>query len=255
MEYVLLIFIFLFGTVIGSFLNVCIHRIPKGLSIAYPPSYCPKCGQRIKPYDLIPVVSYAILGGKCRHCKEPISIRYPIVEALTGIAFVVSALTYGYSIELLYSLALVSSLMIISFVDIDEGIILDAALIPIVAVGIIAVAVDPSGTWQYAALGALVGACIIGTIYILSLIILKKEGMGIGDIKLMAAVGTLLGWQRTLLAFFIGVYIGAIAGIIMIALKKKDMASEIPFGPFLSIGTAISWWFGYEFINWYLFLA
>lgn len=255
MEYVLLIFIFAFGAVIGSFLNVCIYRIPKGLSIAYPPSYCPKCGQRIKPYDLIPVVSYVILGGKCRRCKEPISIRYPIVEALTGIAFVISALAFGYGIELLYSLVLISSLVIISFVDIDEGIILDAALIPIVAVGVIAAAADPSVTWRYVVLGGLAGAGIIGTIYILSLIILKKEGMGIGDIKLMAAVGVLLGWQRTLLAFFIAVYIGAIAGIIMIALKKKDMASEIPFGPFLSIGTAISWWFGYEFINWYLFLA
>ncbi|MBZ4665941.1 A24 family peptidase [Mahella sp.] len=255
MEYVILIFIFLLGVVIGSFLNVCIYRVPKGLSIAYPPSYCPKCGQRIKPYDLIPIASYIILGGKCRHCKEPISIRYPIVEMLTGAAFVISALVYGYSMQLVYSLVLISSLLVISFVDIDEGIILDAALIPIMAVGVIAVAIDPSVAWQFAALGALAGAGTIGAIYILSLIILKKEGMGIGDIKLMAVVGLLLGWQRTLLAFFIAIYIGAIAGIIMIALKKKDMASEIPFGPFLSIGTAISWWFGCQFINWYLFLA
>lgn len=248
------IYLFTFGAVIGSFLNVCIYRIPRGLSIVLPPSYCPNCQQRIKPYDMVPIISYIILGGRCRYCKERISMRYPLVEALTGTAFVISFAIYGFSLQFLYSIILVALLIAISFIDIDEGIIPDALIGIGFIAGIAAIVFDRSISWQYGLYGALIGAGIIGAVYVLSWFIFKKEGIGVGDIKLMAMAGLFLGWQRTALAFLIGVYCGAIIGIALVLLKKKTMAGSIPFGPFLSIGIIISQWYGYEVIDRYLSL-
>jgi len=253
-SYYILAVLFIFGTIMGSFLNVCIYRIPNGLSIVYPPSYCPKCDKRIKPYDLLPIVSYLLLGGKCRNCKEPISWRYPFVEALTGITFVISALVYGLGLNFICSLILELALIVISFVDIDEGIILDIMLLPIIIAGVIIAVFDSSITWKYAFYGALAGGGVIGLIYASSLLLLKREGMGLGDLKLMMAAGLMLGWQRVILAFFIAVCIGALSGIIAIIYKKKEMSSEMPFGPYLAVGISVAWWFGDSIIQWYLSL-
>ena len=227
----LYVLIFIFGLIIGSFLNACISRIPRGESIAAPPSHCESCNRRLSPLDLIPVFSWLFLQGKCRYCNTQISIKYPLIELLTGVLFVIIFLGAGLSNQFLPSLFLTSLLIIISFIDLEYYLIPNKVIVTGFVLGIVFHIVIPYLPWLDILLGFLVGG---GILYLLA--IASKGGMGGGDIKLAALIGFYQGLQGVLLSLFIGSFIGGTIGILLILTKIKSRKDPIPFGPFLSIG-------------------
>lgn len=247
------VIIFLLGLALGSFFNVCIYRIPIDKSIVFPPSHCTSCNNRLKAKDLVPVFSYIFLKGKCRYCKSKVSIRYPFVELLTGLMYFISYLVFGLSWSLLISLVFVSLLLIITFTDLDHMIIPDE----IILVGLIAalvyqlVRITPVDYFD-AIIGLLVGGGSFLLIALLSKLILKKEGMGGGDIKLMAMIGATIGWKLTVLTIFLSAYIAAILGGGMILLKIKKKGQYLPYGPFIAIAAIVALYWGNDIINWWL---
>ncbi|GAB5046436.1 prepilin peptidase [Thermodesulfovibrio sp. TK110] len=254
------ILIFIVGLIVGSFLNVCIYRIPRKLSIIKPASYCPSCGNSIKPWHNIPVLSFLFLKGKCAYCGTKISLRYPVVELLNGILYVLAYLNFSL-LFLPFVLIFISALIVISFIDLDFQIIPDQISIPLIFLGIILSffsgpqkIVDFLGCPSHNSLNlaqgikdSLIGIVVGGgSLLIVSLI--SKGGMGGGDVKLNAAVGAFLGWKSALLTIFIGSLAGSIIGILIL---KKTGNRKIPFGPFLSLGALICLFFGERLLNWY----
>jgi len=243
---------FIFGLLIGSFLNVCIYRIPKGESIIFPPSSCPSCGERIRWYDNIPVISYLLLRGRCRHCGGRIPLRYPIVELLTAVLTVVILWRFGLSVSAFYYLILTYVLVVISFID------LDTMLVPVklcyfaMLAGILLSPLVPEVSFKDSVLGASFGAGLILFIIETYAVFTGKEGMGYGDANIMALIGAFIGWQKVLLALFIASFVGALVGIGYILLKGKNFRVAIPFGPFLSIGGYITAIYGDRLLDWYL---
>ncbi|GAQ94942.1 leader peptidase [Thermodesulfovibrio aggregans] len=242
------VLIFILGLVIGSFLNVCIYRIPRKLSIIKPSSFCPSCGNSIKWWHNIPVLSFVILKGKCAYCGAKISLRYPVVEILNGIFYVLAYLNFGLTISLPFVLIFISALIVISFIDFDFQIIPDEISIPLIFLGIIlSLLPHNSINLAYDIKDSLIGIVIGGgSLLIVSLI--TRGGMGGGDIKLNAAVGAFLGWKAALLTIFIGSLAGSIVGIVIL---KKTGNRKIPFGPFLSLGACVCLFFGESLLNWY----
>lgn len=242
------VLIFILGLVIGSFLNVCIYRIPRKLSIIKPSSFCPSCGNSIKWWHNIPVLSFIILKGKCAYCGAKISLRYPVVEILNGIFYVLAYLNFGLTISLPFVLIFISALIVISFIDFDFQIIPDEISIPLIFLGIIlSLLPHNSINLAYDIKDSLIGIVIGGgSLLIVSLI--TRGGMGGGDIKLNAAVGAFLGWKAALLTIFIGSLAGSIVGIVIL---KKTGNRKIPFGPFLSLGACVCLFFGESLLNWY----
>lgn len=247
MENFIKIYIFLLGIIFGSFFNVCIFRIPQKQSILNPPSHCPSCNSRLKPVDLVPVLSYLLLRRKCRYCKEKISIRYTAVESLTGVLFLLVYNKYLLSIETVYYLVLISLLIIITFIDIDHYIIPDGLVILGSIFAIIFNLIFKVITIKESLMGALIcGGGILTIVYLIEFVI-KKEVMGGGDIKLFVMIGLFLGVKNASLIALISVYVGAIFGIISIIynkIKKQEFNSMIPYGPFISIGTLIVMLYG-----------
>ncbi len=249
------IIVFIFGSVIGSFLNVCIYRMPRDKSIVVPLSYCPVCNTPIKAWDNIPILSYIILGGKCRACKAGISFRYPLVELLNALLYVALIWRFGIGWHTLFYFAFVSALMVITFIDLEFQIIPDSITLPGILVGLIAgslVLPDPFLRWSLlgykaSVLGAVSG---FGLFYIVA--VLSKGGMGGGDIKMMAMVGAMTGWKSVLLTTFIGSLLGSIIGVSLMVFKGKSRKTKIPFGPFLAAGTVITLFYGQEILSWYL---
>ena len=245
------------GITFGSFFNVCIFRIPEKKSIANPPSHCYNCNIRLKPLDLVPILSWTLLRAKCRYCGQKISLRYTLVELLTGILFVLLYNVYGMNVITLYYLLLVSLLTIITFIDIDHYIIPDEIIIfGYVFALIFNVSGEGIGI-KDSVLGSLIcGGGMLALIYLIELIV-KKEVMGGGDIKLFAMTGLFLGIKGGLLTTLLSVYIGAIYGIITIIyskIKKQEYNSMIPYGPFISVGALITVLCGTNIINWYIAL-
>lgn len=244
--------VFVLGLCFGSFLNVCIYRIPNEKSLSWPPSSCPNCNNRIKGYDNIPVISWLLLRGKCRNCKQPISIGYPLIELLTGLFFVTIFLLYGWTwITPVYLLA-VFGLLMGTFIDLEHLILPDRVTIG----GIILAPVfsyfvpdlQGEGLSQMAALkssliGLGAGFGLFWTIRELGTVAFKKEAMGFGDVKLMGALGALFGWQAVLYITFFSALIGSVAGVVLVILSRKGMDSQIPYGPFIAL-SAFSWMLG-----------
>ena len=228
----------LLGLIVGSFLNVCICRIPLGASVAFPPSQCPSCGARLRPIDLVPVLSWIALRGRCRYCQCRISAKYPLVELLTACGY---ALIYdkvgGYSVTLAASLLLFSTLVVVSFIDFQTSRIPDVVTYPmaLVAIGLSAL---PGGIGLRE---ALVGVAVGGGSLLVVSVITRGAGMGLGDVKLMAVVGAFLGWRGALYSIFLGCLFGGIIGLILMALKVVQRWQPIPFGPFLALGTCAAW--------------
>jgi leader peptidase (prepilin peptidase)/N-methyltransferase len=239
--------IFILGFLIGSFLNVCIHRIPLGQTVVTTPSHCPECNKRIRWYDLIPVISYILLRGKCRFCKQKISIRYPLVELLNGAVCLWIYSIYGMSVQLAGLAFLASALIVIAFIDYAHRIIPNRIVIVMLAAGIVYVYFNPYITYRDAILGF-----FAASLPLLILAVLSNGGMGGGDIKLMAAAGVFLGWKLILLSLVFASIIGSFIGIILILLKIIKREDPIPFGPFLSAGIFISMLYGQKIIEWYL---
>lgn len=239
------------GLVFGSFLNVCIYRIPIKKSIAYPPSACGSCGHQLGFLDLFPVFSYIFLGAKCRYCGQKISFIYPAVELLTGILFVLLFLKFSLTVQLAFMLITVSLLIIASFIDALQKIIPDEIVIALFIVGAIYTGIDYTN-WLSHLIGLFAGGLPLLLIGLFSEYVLKKEAMGGGDVKLMAALGCIAGWKLILFALFAAVVIGALVSLVLIILKKKEKSSMLAFGPFLSIGFFCAVFFGNEAITWYL---
>ena len=244
--------IFILGLIVGSFCNVCIYRIPKNESIIYPASHCPKCRTTIRPFDNIPLLSYILLKGRCRNCGSKISIQYPIVEFLTGIIYLIIYLIYGLSIQSLIYTILSSALIIIAFIDLQEQIIPDIISLPGVVIGLILSFIVPYMSFINSVLGVLVGGGIILIIALVGSKIFKKEAMGGGDVKLAAMIGAFLGWRYTIISLFLGFFLGALTGIILIMAKIKKRKDAIPFGPFLALGSIITLLWGEKILLWYL---
>jgi leader peptidase (prepilin peptidase)/N-methyltransferase len=246
------ILIFVLGLVVGSFSNVCIYRIPRNESVIYPASHCPKCRSKIKPVDNIPLLSYILLKGRCRNCGSKISIQYPVVEFLTGLIYLIIYLIYGLSIQSLVYIILSSALIIIAFIDLQEQIIPDIISLPGIVVGLILSFLVPYISFINSALGALIGGGIILIIAWVGSIIFKKEAMGGGDVKLTAMIGAFLGWRYTMISLFLGFFLGALIGIILIMTKIKKREDAIPFGPFIAMGSIITFLCGEKILLWYL---
>lgn len=231
--------IFLFGLAIGSFLNVLIYRIPRNISIITPSSFCPFCKKKIKPYDNIPLFSYVFLKGKCRNCKSTIPFHYPFVELATSAFFLLLYRKTGLTLEFLTLSILFSLLIVISFIDMEFSLIPDSLSIGGIFLGLILSLFRDSISLKGALSGALFGGGILFLIAFLYESLAKREGMGGGDIKLLAMIGSFTGIKGALFSLISGSFFGTIFGIGMILKKRKDLKYAIPFGPFLSLGATL----------------
>jgi len=251
------IIVFILGAIVGSFLNVCIHRMPKSESVVWPRSHCPKCKKRIPGYDNIPFISFILLKGRCRLCKEKISLRYPLVELLTALIFLAFFMRYGLTYDLFFYFILGCALIVATFIDISHRIIPDEISIGGIIVGLIlstirGVNLNPVSFNFIPMLNSLLGIIVGGGVifltgWIFDLIyfkILKKpaiqgetESMGGRDVKLLAMIGAFLGWKRALMTFFLAPFFGSVIGIYLL-IRKKD--HTIPYGPFLSLAAFFS---------------
>lgn len=249
------IFAFAFGAVVGSFLNVCIYRLPAGKSVVFPPSHCPKCDYRIRFYDNIPIVSYLLLGGKCRSCKTPISIQYPLVELVNGLLTLFLFVKFGPTLSFLMLFVFSSALVTITFIDLEHQIIPDVISLPGIALGFALSFFIPWLGWKNSLIGILLGGGSLLFVAYGYQFLTKKEGMGGGDIKLLAMMGAFLGWRSIPFIIFFASMIGSIIGITVMTVQKKDSKLAIPFGPFLAFAALLYVFFGREIIWWYLSLA
>jgi leader peptidase (prepilin peptidase)/N-methyltransferase len=251
MWYIVLI---VFGGMIGSFLNVCIFRLPKEESIIWPGSHCPHCKNPIKFYDNIPLISYFVLRGKCRTCQESISLQYPVVEGITAFSSLLLFMKFGLSWSFLIYFALVAGLIVITVIDLYHQIIPDVISLPGIAMGLLLSLINPYITFSNSLIGVLIGGGSLFAVATLYQWLFKREGMGGGDVKLLAMIGAFLGWKAVILTIFLSSLIGSMVGIIVMVLKGRDFKYAIPFGPFLSLGAVISLFYGQEIVNWYLCL-
>ncbi len=251
---VILIFVFLFGISFGSFFNVLIYRLPLDKSIWHPPSHCPKCNKPIKFYDNIPLLSFLILGGKCRSCGTTISLRYPAVELLTGLLAVIAIYYFGFTARGLEA-ALLSLLFVpIFFIDLEHWIIPDSLDLPWIIVGL-ALGFVPGAFvgWKAALLGAVAGGGLFFAIMWLGKILFRKEAMGFGDVKLAAMLGAFLGGWNLLLIMILASFLGSVVGIALIVFSRgKERTTYVPFGPFLVGASLITIYFGNSIISAYL---
>ena len=245
--------VFIMGAGFGSFLNVCIYRIPAALSIVRPGSMCPSCRTPIQFYDNVPILSYLWLKGKCRFCEQKISLRYPAVEFATGLAAYAVFYKFGLTVESLIYFIFVATLILIAAIDFDHKIIPDIISIPGIPIGLAASFVLPATGFFDACIGVLVGG---GILYALAWgyhAMTGKEGMGGGDIKLLAMIGAFIGWQGVLVTIFISSVMGTVIGLLVMLIMRKDLKYAIPFGPFLAAGAIAYVFIGPELIQWYLY--
>ncbi len=242
----LYILIFLFGLVIGSFLNVLIYRIPKHEDFVKIRSHCMVCGYQLQWFDLVPLVSWILLGGKCRKCKTRISVQYPIIEALNGILYVAVFLFYGFSIESLLYCLLFSTLIALSVIDFRTYEIPIGFNVFILALGLVRVATDYRNWLTY-----LIGFLAVSIPLYLIFLFTKGRGIGGGDIKLMAVCGLLLGWKLVVLGFLLGCILGSV--IHLIRMKVSKVEHVLAMGPYLSLGIMIATLWGNQLISWYLY--
>lgn len=236
----------LLGLVVGSFLNVCIYRIPAGESIVAPPSRCASCGTRLGALDMVPLLSYMLLRGRCRHCGSRFSPRYLLVEALTAAVFAAVAIKLGPGAAVLKYLFLSSLLLVAAFIDLDHMIIPNR----LVLAGLAAGAAFIPATGEITALNALGGAASASG-FLLMLNIVTRGGMGMGDVKLAAVIGLFLGWPLTALALFAAFLLGGLGGVLLIMSGKKKRKDPIPFGPFLSAGAFVGFMWGRDLAGLY----
>jgi leader peptidase (prepilin peptidase) / N-methyltransferase len=229
-----LILVVLFGLAWGSFLNVVIYRLPLGLNLAHPPSACPVCSARIRPWDNIPVVSFLVLRGRCRRCGHSIPVRYVLVEILTPALLAVLLLEYGLGLHFFATAVFTSALIALAFIDFDHKILPDRITFPIAAVGFAYSFFRPDLDALKALLGAAVGAGVLLLLYGGYYLIRKKEGLGLGDVTMMVMIGVFLGWDKALLTIILASFSGALVGIVIMAAKKKDLQFALPFGTFLA---------------------
>lgn len=263
----------LFGLMCGSFFNVVIGRLPKMMELAWqrdcaqsqgaelppaaaynlavPASHCPRCNTSVAKRDNIPLLSYLLLKGKCRHCQAPISLRYPLIELASAVLIVVALAVFGFTVTALAYTLLLWVLLILSAIDIDHMLLPDQLTLPLLWAGLLgAVTVLPISA-SAAIIGAVAGYLFLWSLYWLFKLLTGKEGLGYGDFKLLAALGAWLGWQLLPLIILLASVTGAVIGISMMVVGKKGQSSPIPFGPFLALGGVLALFFGEQLYQWY----
>jgi leader peptidase (prepilin peptidase) / N-methyltransferase len=262
------------GLLIGSFLNVVIHRLPKMMeqewhnnclelqgkeipqqakfNIVTPRSACPSCGHQITSLENIPIISYLLLNGKCKGCKAKISIRYPLVETLTGALLGAVAYKFGYTYTTLFAWTFTIALITLTFIDFDTQLLPDDITLPLLWVGLLLNLNHGFTDLKSAVIGAMIGYLILWSVYWLFKIVTGKEGMGYGDFKLLAAIGAWFGWQIIPAVILLSSVLGAVIGIAMIMFRGKSGGTAIPFGPFLALGGIAALFFGQQLASFYL---
>jgi leader peptidase (prepilin peptidase) / N-methyltransferase len=251
---IIIVFTLLFGAVVGSFLNVVIARLPaENESIVFPASRCPKCLKPITWYDNIPILSFLLLKGKCRNCGAAISWQYPLVEVIMALLSLALLFKFGFTSALPIYFVFSAALLAIIFIDSYHKIIPDSISLPGIVIGFGCSFINPAVTWQQSGLGLLIGGGVLYTVAAGYYLFTKREGMGGGDIKLLAMIGAFLGWQSLPFVVFGSSVLGALVGIGAMARQKKGGKTMIPYGPFLSIA-ALLYMFYRELINYYLVL-
>ena len=263
-----------FGLLVGSFLNVVIHRLPKMMerdwqnnclefqgqelpaqpkyNLLTPRSACPQCGHAITASENIPVISYLMLGGKCKGCRTPISVRYPLVELLTGLLAFQVAAQYGYSVLTLFALVFVFVLVALTFIDFDTQLLPDDMTLPLLWLGLLCNLNGGFTSLSSAVIGAMAGYLVLWSIYWLFKWLTGKEGMGYGDFKLLAAIGAWFGWQLLPAVILLSSVVGSVIGIGLIVFKGKQRQTAIPFGPFLALGGIAALFYGHQLASLYL---
>jgi leader peptidase (prepilin peptidase)/N-methyltransferase len=244
------VLITVFGAVVGSFLNVCIHRLPLRKSLMWPGSYCPTCEAPVKPYDNIPVVGYLWLQGRCRNCKAPISIQYPIVELITSGVFLGGYLLFDSPALLVARLLFACAMIVLFVIDLEHRILPDVITLPGIIVGFLFSLFLPPG-WRDSLIGIVLGG---GSLWLLGEAYFRmrhEEGMGFGDVKMLAMIGAFLGWKLTLLTLVLSSFAGSIVGLAIIAVNRGDMKYALPFGTFLAMGAVVAATVGERIVQWY----
>lgn len=249
MKVLITMWFFLLGSAVGSFLNVVIYRLPRRESIIFPPSHCPSCGHRLLSKDLIPILSYVLLRGKCRYCGTKISPRYILVELISGLFFALVFYFFGFSFFTFKSLIFFSLLLPVFFIDLEHMIIPDIISIPGIFIGLILSLFN--GNLKQSIFGSVFYGGVLLFIYVSALLILKEEGMGQGDIKLGFMIGSFLGFKLSILSLFLSYFIGGLFSIALMGIKRKDLKTAIPFGPFLIFSAFISMFWGEMILNFY----
>ncbi len=243
------ILVFLLGLLIGSFLNVCIARIPANKSIVFPASHCPGCGRKLKIMELVPVISFLLQGGKCRGCGGKVSWRYPVVELLTGVLFVILYARF-YGVEFALYAGFFVLLIVVFFIDLEHQIIPNRLVLILLGYVLVWQIYRPVVPWGEALLGGLLGGC-----FFLTLSLVSRGGMGGGDIKLVAVLGLLFGWRYILPLMFLAFIIGGLVGAMLLATGKKKRKEGVPFGPFLVVAALTVALWGEPMMLWYLRLS
>jgi leader peptidase (prepilin peptidase)/N-methyltransferase len=240
-----------FGAIVGSFLNVCIHRLPLQTSIVWPSSACPHCGRSLAWFENIPVASYFALKGRCRTCHEPISGRYPFVEALTALMFAAAWWYYGPGVLLVSQLLLGCALIVLFAIDLEHHLLPDAITLPGIVIGFALSFVTRPG-WADSLIGIVVGGGVLYLIAEAYYRIRHEEGLGMGDVKMLAMIGAFVGWKLTLVTLMTASLAGSIVGVTLIASGRGGMKYALPFGTFLALGAALAATIGQDVTDWYL---
>ena len=239
------------GLCVGSFLNVCIYRLPRGQSVVAPRSRCPKCGRSLRWFDNIPIVSWLILRGRCGQCQAPISMQYPIVELVTGVVWLAIVWLTPLGWVLASRLVLGTLLIVLFMIDLEHQLLPNKITLPGIVIGFLFSLVTPLGPVE-SLIGILVGGGVLYGIAAAYYVLRKEEGMGMGDVKMLAMIGAFLGWRAVLLTLVLASFAGAVIGVAMMAWQRGNLRYALPFGTFLSLGTMVAMLFGEQLIAWYL---
>ena len=248
---VIVALLFAVGLVIGSFLNVCIYRLPRRESVMWPASHCTACNRALAWYENVPVLGWLALGGRCRTCRAAISPMYPIVELITGLAFAGGFLVYGLTPLLVVRLAFACAMIVLFVIDLHHRILPNSVTVPGVAAGIAASVFLPPG-WLSSVIGALAGGGLLFAIAETYYRVRGVEGLGMGDVKMLAMIGAFLGWQQMLVTLIFASFAGSVVGVAMIAGNRGGMKAALPFGTFLAVGAIIAAVAGDALLAWYL---
>ena len=249
-EWLIVVFVLLFGACVGSFLNVCIYRLPRAESLVWPGSRCTSCGRALSWYDNIPVLSWVTLGGRCRTCHAPVSSMYPIVEGVTAFVFLAVYLMYGFTVLGGVRVLLACALIVLFVTDLQHKILPNVITLPGIVVGFVCSLFLPPG-WRDSLIGIAVGGGLLFAIAEGYYRIRGQEGLGMGDVKLLAMIGAFLGWKLVLLTLVLASFSGSLIGVALIASKRGDMKYALPFGTFLAIGAVVSAAWGSPIVDWY----
>jgi leader peptidase (prepilin peptidase)/N-methyltransferase len=241
----------LLGLAVGSFLNVCIHRLPKGQSLSSPPSRCPSCGYGLRWFDNIPVLSYLFLGGRCRKCGARISIRYPLVELITMALFVLHGAVFGWTAMLVPRLVFACAMLVLFAIDLEHQLLPDAITLPGIVVGLISSTVLPPGIME-SLIGVVVGGGVLWLIGEVYFRYAGHEGMGGGDVKMLAMIGAFLGWKLVIVTLVLSSVTGALIGVLVLVSRRGGLRYALPYGTFLAMGAVVGSLVGDRILGWYI---